>query len=84
MHYVPDWEQEEKKYNLKTNLNKKNSTFTLPGLSISDYLVMNNWLNYAKMIGDLSFSKITDNFLYSEYVSKLTSSQLEFRKKEFI
>ena len=84
MYYVPSWEQEEKKYNLKTNLNKKISTDTLPGLSISDYLIMNNWLNYAKIIGDLSFNKITDSFLYSEYVSQLTSNQLEFRKKEFI
>ena len=52
--------------------------------SFLDYLIMNNWLNYAKIIGDLSFNKITDSFLYSEYVSQLTSNQLEFRKKELI
>tara|TARA_B100000989_G_scaffold273526_1_gene231735 strand:+ start:4842 stop:6251 length:1410 start_codon:yes stop_codon:yes gene_type:complete len=84
MYYVPSWQQREKKYDLKTNSNKKIFIDTLPGLSISDYLIMNNWLNYAKIIGDLSFDKITDNFLYSEYVSQITSRQLEFRKKELI
>ena len=84
MHYDPSWEQEERKYDLKKNLKKKISKETLSGLSISDFLIINNWLNYAKTIGDLSYEKIIDNFLYSEYVCKKTSSQLEFRKKEFI
>ena len=84
MRYDPGWEQEEKKYDLKKNLNKKISKDTLSGLSISDFLIINNWLNYAKIIGDLSYEKIIDDFLYSEYVYKKTSSQLEFRKKEFL
>ena len=84
MRYDPSWKQEEKKYDLKKNLNKKISKDTLSGLSISDFLIINNWLNYAKIIGDLSYEKIIDNFLYSEYVYKKTSSQLEFRKKEFL
>ena len=84
MRYDPSWEQEEKKYDLKKNLNKKISKDTLSGLSISDFLIINNWLNYAKIIGDLSFNKISNNFLYSKYVSQSTSSQLEFRKKEFL
>ena len=84
MRYDPSWEQEEKKYNLKKNLNKKISENTLSGLSISDFLIINNWLNYAKTIGDLSYQKIIDNFLYSEYVCKKTYTQLEFRKKEFL
>ena len=84
MRYDPSWEHEEKKYDLKKNLNKKISKDTLSGLSISDFLIINNWLNYAKIIGDLSYEKIIDDFLYSEYVYKKTSSQLEFRKKEFL
>ena len=89
MHFIQrdcdaSWEQEEKKYDLKKNLNKKISKNTLSGLSISDFLIINNWLNYAKIIGDLSYEKIIDDFLYSEYVYKKTSSQLEFRKKEFL
>ena len=84
MRYDPSWEQEEKKYDLKKNLNKKIFKDTLSGLSISDFLIINNWLNYAKIIGDLSYEKIIDDFLYSEYVYKKTSSQLEFRKKEFL
>ena len=69
---------------MKKNLDKKIYKETLSGLSISDFLIINNWLNYAKTIGDLSYVKIIDNFLYSEYVYKKTSSQLEFRKKEFL
>ena len=84
MRYNPSWEQEEKKYDLKKNLNTKVSRGTLSGLSISDFLIINNWLNYAKIIGDLSYEKIIDNFLYSDFVYKKTSSQLEFRKKEFL
>ena len=84
MRYDSSWDQKEKKYDLKKNLNKKIFTDTLSGLSISDFLIMNNWLNYAKIIGDFSYKKIINNFLYSDYVYKKTSSQLEFRKKEFL
>ena len=84
MQYDSRWDQEEKKHDLKKILSKKIFTHTLPGLSISDFLIINNWLNYAKMIGDLSYEKITNNFLYSEYVFQKISSQIEFRKREFI
>ena len=84
MHYDPSWDQEEKKHDLKKILSKKIFIDTLPGLSISDFLIINNWLNYAKMIGDFSYEKITNNFLYSEYVFQKISSQIEFRKRAFI
>ena len=51
--------------------------------SISDALIMNNWANYAKLIGDLSYKDLFSDFIHSDYVVKEMFNQLEFRRKEF-
>ena len=52
------------------------------GLSISDILIMNNWLNYAKEINDLSYKDISEEMFCSD-IPKMMSKQIEIRKKEF-
>ena len=65
-------------------LTSKKFLETLSGLSISDFLIMNHWLNYAKLIEDVSYKNLCTDFIYSDYIIKEISNQLEFRRKEFL
>jgi hypothetical protein len=44
---------------------------------------MNNWLNYAKLINDLTYKDISEDIYCSTYISEIISRQLVIRKKEF-
>ena len=55
----------------------------LQGLSVSNILIINNWLNYAKKINDLTYKHISKDLPNSHFVSKVMSEQLNFRRKEF-
>jgi len=65
---------------------KKKKIFknTILGVTVSDILIVNNWLNYAKSINDTSYKHITQEMFYSDYILKTISSQQEKRKKEFL
>ena len=54
------------------------------GMSISDFFVINQWLNYAKIINDQSYKKIGFNLFNSQYISEKMLNQVEFRRKEFM
>ena len=47
---------------------KKVFSRSLSGVSLGDVLIMNNWLNYAKLINDFSYKDITDEIFFSEYI----------------
>ena len=52
---------------------EKISRPTIKGISLSDVLVIRNWLCYAKLIGDNSYKTITDQTYNSKYVEKKLS-----------
>ena len=83
MTYDTEWKILEKNFDKKKKINKKTLS-TLNGLSLSDFLVINNWLNYAKLIDDHSHKKISENFIYSNYIFDQLSNQIEFRKKQLL
>ena len=56
---------------------------SIPGLSISDFLIIIQWLNYAKIIGDMTYKKINFDFFRSKFIDHQLLNQVEFRKKEF-
>ena len=47
---------------------KKFFSRSLSGVRLGDILIMNNWLNYAKLINDLTYKDITDEIFFSEYI----------------
>ena len=55
----------------------------LPGATVCDILIMRNWISYAKIIGDLSYKKITKEVRISPVIEKKISDYLSKRKKEF-
>ena len=84
MNYDDRWEKIESKVDIKKGSIQKKLIETIPGFSISDFLIINHWLNYAKLINDLTYKDISLDFLYSEHISQKISNQIEFRKKEFM
>ena len=87
MKYNNLWEEKEKIIDIneaKNKKRKKDFKNSISGLSLSDVLIMNNWLNYAKEIDDTTYKNISEDMFYSDYISKTISSQLEKRKNEFL
>jgi len=87
MKYKNEWKEKERTFDINETKNKKrkkNFKDSISGLTISDVLVMNNWLNYAKSINDLTYKDISEDMFYSDYISKTISAQLEKRKNEFL
>jgi len=86
MKYENEWKEKEKTFDIneiKNKKRKKKFKDSISGLTISDVLVMNNWLNYAKSINDLTYKDISEDMFYSDYISKTISAQLEKRKMNF-
>ncbi len=85
MKYVEKWEAKEKLIDdeepLRLKIDKKVWVATLKEVSLSDILIINNWLNYADIIGDFSYKKVSNEKIHSPYVQKILSDQLKFRKK---
>ena len=53
------------------NGSKKGKKFfskSLNGVGLGDVLIINNWLDYAKIIGDESYLDISDDFFSSSYI----------------
>ena len=84
MKYNNEWENIEKEDDNKTQDVEKIYKKTINGLSLSDFLIMRNWLSYAKIIDDISYKNITEDIPNSELVSSLVSDQLDFRKKQLL
>ena len=70
MKYNDSWEEKEKIFDANKIINKPKPKNSLGGLSISDILIMNNWLNYAKLINDLSYKEIYKEVVFSNYIFK--------------
>ena len=84
MSYKNEWQNIEKIEDAKESFDQKKFLETISGLSISDFLIMNHCVNYAKLIDDLSYKDLCTDFIHSNYVTKKMSHQLEFRRKEFL
>ena len=84
MTYNQDWEKIEENLKIKKNFNTIKLNNSITGLSISDVLIIIQWLNYAKIVGDPSIEDVDLNFFNSKFIENKLSNQVEFRKKEFI
>ena len=87
MKYKNEWNEKERIFDIdeiKSKKRKKNFKDSISGLTVSDILVMNNWLNYAKSINDTTYKHICEDMFYSDYILKTISPQLEKRKNEFL
>ena len=83
MNFNEDWKKIEENSAINKNFNTIKFNNSISGLSISDFLIINQWLNYAKNINDLSYKNLDIEFLDSKFINQKMINQIEFRKKEF-
>jgi len=81
--YDHKWEEIEKNLKITKNSNTIKVNDSIPGLSICDFLIINHWLNYAKIVGDLTYKKIDLDFFNSKFIEHQLFNQVEFRTKQF-
>tara|TARA_B100000767_G_C19499968_1_gene423889 strand:- start:66 stop:530 length:465 start_codon:yes stop_codon:yes gene_type:complete len=84
MNFNDNWNEIEKKVDNENDLGSKKLADSISGFSISDFMIVNHWLNYAKIINDTSYKKISINITHSKFVSKKMSDQIKLRRKEFL
>ncbi len=87
MKYNKDWEKFEKNVDKNTiKRSKEDEVYigsTINLLNLSDFLVIKNWLNYAKILGDTSYKQVFTNYIEDNFLNKILEKQYDFRKKEF-
>ena len=87
MKYNENWSKKEKLVDEKVPKRDENDkkiwgTY-LKGLNLSDVLIINNWINYAHIIGDHSYKKIFEKKIKPNFLNKILENQIEFRKNNF-
>ena len=87
MKYNENWSKKEKLVDEKVPKRDENDkkiwgTY-LKGLNLSDVLIINNWINYAHIIGDFSYKKIFEKTIKPNFLNKILENQIEFRKNNF-
>ena len=87
MKYNQNWSEKEKlvdeRIPKRNDKDKKIWGTYVKGINLSDVLIINNWMNYADIIGDFSYKKIFENTIKSNFLNKILENQVEFRKNNF-
>jgi hypothetical protein len=83
--YKEDWADIEKKFDEKHFISKikdeKIYNNTLNKFNLPDFLIIKNWLLYAKIIGDVSYKKIIKFDIDDEHFDQMQKEQIKLRKK---
>ena len=78
MNYNEDWKSIEKDYDsLSSKKSSKIITPHLPGLNLQDVLIIRNWIDYAKGIGDPSVHLLNQNTVFSPKIYKTAKTRIE-------
>ena len=84
MKYPNKWKKLELNEDLRENPKHQKLVSSISGLTISDVLIINQWLNYANLINDRSYNDIGLEFTHSEYINKKMLHQTELRRRQFV
>jgi tetratricopeptide (TPR) repeat protein len=78
MNYNEDWKLIEEDYDSKNSL-KVNEIIrpSLSCLNLSDILIIRNWIDYAKGIGDSSVELLDQNTVFSQTIYETAKTRLE-------
>ena len=75
--YDEEWNKKEKLIDIEiangSQRGKKKFSRSINDITLSEVLIINNWLTYAKIIGDESYQKISSNFIFSDHISRITN-----------
>ena len=84
MEYENPWKEKENIID-KQRLNKEEVVLkdTITGFTLNDFLIMKNWLMYAKKINDINYEKFDCDINISKYMEWELSRQIDFRRSEY-
>ncbi len=82
--YLNEWQEKEDLIDKSVNKNNVNDEKivgpTINQVTLSDILIIKNWMAYAKLIDDKSLSEIFSEEINSDYINELIKDQIIFRK----
>ena len=86
MKYNKDWKEKENiidnKLPKKNRINSRKLNKNINGITLNDFLIMKNWIMYAKIIKDDDYKKFDSNIKISKYMNKEMSNQKIYRNEE--
>ena len=84
MEYEKTWKEKENIID-KQQLNKEEIILndTISGFTLNDFLIMKNWMMYAKKINDINYEKFDCDINISKYMEWELSRQINFRRSEY-
>ena len=78
MNYNEDWKSIEQDYDSLSSIkSSKIITPSLFGLNLQDVLIIQNWIDYAKGIGDQSVHLLNQNKIFTSNIYKNAKSRIE-------
>ena len=78
MSYNEDWKSIEKDYDsLNSIKSSRIITPSLSGLNLQDVLIIRNWIDYAKGIGDSSVHLLNENIIFSPKIHNKAKTRIE-------
>ena len=84
--YKKDWTYIEKKFDNDNFIKEKDKERifdnTINQFNLSDFLIIKNWLIYAKIIGDESYKDVFKTELKTSYLKSILERQIDFRKND--
>lgn len=84
--YNKDWEKFENIVDNEKQKRSKEDTLYVGSshnlINLSDYLVIKNWFNYAKILGDNSYEEIFNKKIEFNFLNNILKKQYDFRKQE--
>ena len=85
--YLNDWKEKEdiidKRLHRIKEKDEKVLRPTLSKISLSDVLIIKNWMAYANLIGDKTYNKIFKKQIKSNYLNETIKNQINFRRKNY-
>ena len=83
--YKKEWKNIEKIFDQKNLVKERNKekiyNNTLNEFNLPDFLIIKNWLLYAKIIGDESYKEIFEFDFNDNHLSKIDIQKIQLRKK---
>ena len=83
--YKKDWANIEKEFDQKNLIKERDKekvyNYTLNEFNLPDFLIIKNWLLYAKIIGDNSYREIFDFNIKDNQLSEIDVQKIQLRKK---
>ena len=84
--YKKEWAKIEKEFDQENFVRERNEekiyNNTLNEFNLPDFLIVKNWLLYAKIIGDKSYKEIFKFDFKENHLSKIDIQKIQLRKKD--